>query len=75
MPKTRDRSGSGIGFRSALVPPYLKRTRRMEELIPALYLAGISSNDFPAAIKALFGERVEGLSTNTIARMKRCCEK
>jgi transposase-like protein len=75
MPKARDRSGAGIVFRSALVPPYLKRTRRIEEVIPALYLAGISSNDFPSALTALFGERVEGLSTNTIARLKRCWEK
>lgn len=71
LPKTRDRSGSGLVFRSALLPPYLKRTRRMEELIPALYLAGVSSNDFPAALAALLGERVEGLSTNTIGRLKK----
>ena len=34
VPKTRDRSGSGINFNSALLPPYLKRTKSIEELLP-----------------------------------------
>jgi transposase-like protein len=74
MPKTRDRSGQGMGFRSALVPPYLKKTRRVEEVIPYLYLAGVSTNDFDGALKALFGERVQGLSANSISRLKRVWE-
>ncbi len=65
IPKTRDRSGAGMGFRSVLVSPYLKKTRRVEEVLPCLYQAGISTNDFPAALEALFGERVRGLSANT----------
>lgn len=74
IPKTRDRSGQGLCFRSALVPPYLKKTRRLEEVLPCLYLAGVSSNDFTQALKALFGEQVKGLSANSIARLKQSWE-
>lgn len=74
VPKTRDRSGRGICFRSRLVPPYLKKTRRVEEMLPLLYLAGISTNDFPGALRALWGESVKGLSANSIARLKRAWE-
>ncbi|KAF0281977.1 TetR family transcriptional regulator [Spiribacter roseus] len=42
VPKTRDRSGSGVHFNSALLPPYLRRTRSIEELLPWLYLKGVS---------------------------------
>jgi transposase-like protein len=71
IPKTRDRSGAGMGFRLALVPPYLEKTHRVEEVLPCLYLAGLSTNDFPTALEALFGEWVRGLSANSIARLKR----
>jgi len=74
MPKTRDRSGQGIYFRSSLVPPYLKKTRRLDEMIPWLYLCGVSTNDFDRALKALFGESVKGLSPNSIARLKQSWE-
>ncbi len=40
IPRTRDRSGAGVTFSSALLPPYLKRARSIEELIPWLYLQG-----------------------------------
>ncbi len=75
VPKTRDRSGRRRGFRSSLVPPYLKKARRVEEMLPLLYLAGISTNDFPGALEALWGESVKGLSANSIARLKRGWEK
>ena len=45
VPKVRDRSGSGIRFTSALLPPYLKRTKSIEELLHWLYLTGISTGD------------------------------
>jgi transposase-like protein len=75
MPKTRDRSGQGLRFRSALIPPYLKKTRRVEELLPILYLTGVSTNDFDSALKALFGEGVAGLSANSITRLKQAWEQ
>ena len=70
VPKVRDRSGSGIRFNSHLLPPYLKRARSLEELIPWLYLRGISSGDFQEALSALVGEQAKGLSANTVSRLK-----
>lgn len=71
MPKVRDRSGNGLRFHSGLLPPYLRRTRSMEELIPWLYLKGISTGDFQEALSALLGEDAGGLSPATISRLKR----
>jgi putative transposase len=46
VPKVRDRTGSGIKFNSTLLPPYLKRSRSVEEVLPWLYLKGVSTGDF-----------------------------
>jgi len=70
VPRTRDRSGAGRRFRSELLPPYLRKTNRVEAVIPWLYLKGVSTNDFGEALRALFGESVGGLSPATIARLK-----
>lgn len=70
VPKIRDRSGSGIHFNSQLLPPYLKRTQSIEELLPWLYLKGISTGDYQQALSALLGEQAKGLSANTISRLK-----
>ena len=50
VPKVRDRSGSNLKFNSQLVPPYLKRAKSIDELLPWLYLRGISTGDFPEAL-------------------------
>lgn len=70
VPKVRDRSGSGIRFNSNLLPPYLKRARSVEELLPWLYLKGISTGDFQESLAALLGDQAKGLSANTITRLK-----
>jgi len=70
VPKVRDRSGSGIKFNSNLLPPYLKRAKSMDELIPWLYLRGVSSGDFQDALVALVGDQAKGLSANTVSRLK-----
>lgn len=70
VPKVRDRSSQGIKFNSNLLPPYLKRSKSMEELIPWLYLRGISTGDFQEALGALVGPDARGLSANTISRLK-----
>ena len=70
VPKTRDRSGSGIRFHSALLPPYIKRTKSVENVLPWLYLKGISTGDFHEALAALLGEGAKGLSQPTISRLK-----
>jgi putative transposase len=74
VPKTRDRGGEGRCFRSELLPPYLKKAKRLEAVIPWLYLKGVSTNDFDEALRALFGERVKGLSPATIVRLKQSWE-
>lgn len=70
VPKVRDRSGSGIKFTSQLLPPYLKRARSVEDLLPWLYLKGVSSGDFSEALSSLLGSDVKGLSAATIGRLK-----
>ena len=70
VPKVRDRTGQGIKFNSNLLPPYLKRSKSMEELIPWLYLRGISTGDFQEALGALVEPDAPGLSANTISRLK-----
>ncbi len=69
-PRVRDRSGSGIRFTSAILPPYLRRTKSIEELIPWLYLKGISTGDFSEALAALLGPDAPGLSAGTVSRLK-----
>ena len=69
-PRVRDRSGSGIRFTSAILPPYLRRTKSIEELLPWLYLKGISTGDFSEALAALLGPDAPGLSAATICRLK-----
>ena len=75
VPRVRDR-GTGaespekIRFRSSLVPPYLRRSKSVEELLPLLYLKGISTGDFSEALSALLGSEAPGLSANTISRLK-----
>jgi len=70
MPKVRDRSGSGIKFNSALVPPYVRRTPRISAALPWLYLKGISTGDMSEALQALLGEDAKGLSAPVVSRLK-----
>ena len=70
VPKVRDRSGGGIVFNSALLPPYLKRAKNVEELLPWLYLKGISTGAYGEALESLLGENAKGLSAKTISRLK-----
>ena len=61
----------GVTFSSALLPPYLKRARSIEELIPWLYLKGVSTGDYQEALAALLGDQAKGLSANTVSRLKK----
>jgi len=70
VPKVRDHSGQGIKFNSRLIPPYLKRTKNLEEFIPWLYLKGISTGDMQSTLESLLGEGVGGLSSGTVSRLK-----
>tara|TARA_B100000676_G_C17983045_1_gene790194 strand:- start:55 stop:1311 length:1257 start_codon:yes stop_codon:yes gene_type:complete len=70
VPKVRDRGSKGITFNSTLIPPYLRRSKSIEELIPWLYLKGISTGDYSEALSALLGKDAKGLSANTVSRLK-----
>jgi len=72
-PRVRDRVGEGaerIRFSSAILPPYARRSKSLEVLIPVLYLKGISTGDFEEALIALLGKDAGGLSASTISRLK-----
>ena len=73
-PRVRDRRDlpkeEKISFTSKILPPYLRRTRSMEELIPWLYLKGISTGDFSEALRALVGRDAPGLSASTVVCLK-----
>ena len=68
-PRVRDRAGQ-LRFSSAILPPYLRRTKTIEELLPWLYLKGISTGGFSEALGALLGHDAPGLSAGTISRLK-----
>jgi putative transposase len=70
VPKVRDRSGSGVKFHSALVPPYVRRSQRVSAALPWLYLKGISSGDLREALTVLVGDQAQGLSANVVSRLK-----
>jgi putative transposase len=61
---------SRVEFSPSILPAYLKRTDAIEELIPWLYLKGISTSDFGEALQALVGEKAKGLSANVVVRLK-----
>lgn len=74
QPRINDRrigaDGERMRFTSAILPPYLRKTRSIEELIPWLYLKGISTGDFSEALAALLGPDAPGLSASTVVRLK-----
>lgn len=71
VPKVRDKSGGGVKFNSSLLPPYLRKTKSVEEVLPWLYLKGISTGDFKEALQALLGADAKGLSAGTVSRCKK----
>src|SRR6516225_4169978 len=72
QPRVRDRRppDQREKFASAILPPYLRKTKSVEELIPWLYLKGISTGDFSEALAALLGPDAKGLSATTVTRLK-----
>jgi putative transposase len=57
-------------FTSKILPPYLRKTKSIEELIPWLYLKGVSTGDFSEALASLLGPDAPGLSASTVTRLK-----
>jgi putative transposase len=71
-PKVRDRGAkdsASIRFTSAVLPAYLRRARNVEELLPWLYLKGVSTGQFDEALAALLGPKAPGLSAATVRRL------
>ena len=77
QPRVLDRRGDEEAepFSSKILPPYLRKTKSLEELIPWLYLKGVSTGDFSEALQALVGPRAEGLSASTVTRLKQVWEQ
>lgn len=75
IPKVRSKTGEPVTFRSALVPPYVRKTRSLEAALPWLYLKGISSGEMEAALKVLVGPDAQGYSASTVSRLKRVWEE
>lgn len=72
-PRVRDKGAKGedaIKFSSWILPRYLRRSKTIDELVPWLYLKGISTGDFPEALQALLGPDAKGLSANVIVKLK-----
>jgi len=70
IPKVRSNTEEPVTFRSALVPPYVRKTRSLEAALPWLYLKGISSGEMDEALKVLIGPEAKGLSASTVSRLK-----
>ena len=70
IPKVRAKTGEAVTFRSALVPAYVRKTKRLEGALPWLYLKGVSSGEMGAALEVLVGPQAKGLSASTVSRLK-----
>ena len=70
IPKVRAKTGDPVTFRSALAPPYIRKTKSLEAAVPWLYLKGVSSGEMGDALKVLVGPQAQGLSASTVSRLK-----
>ena len=77
QPRVQDRRSPGERetFSPSVLPPYLRRTKNIDEAIPWLYLKGISTGDFPEALQGLFGVEAKGISATTVTRLKAAWEE
>ncbi len=70
VPKVRSRTGMPVVFRSALVPPYVRKAKAVEAALPWLYLKGISTGQMQEALAVLVGPEAKGLSASVVSRLK-----
>ncbi|MET4519315.1 transposase-like protein [Bradyrhizobium sp. I1.7.5] len=75
QPRVRDREAAAgdpgrIRFSPSILPPYMRRSKSIETLLPILYLKGISTGDFSEALAALLGNDAAGMSASAIGRLK-----
>jgi putative transposase len=72
QPRVRDNSPKPeerVVFSKQLLARYLRRSKAVDELIPWMYLKGISTKDFPTTLQSIFGESAKNLSANTVVRL------
>jgi transposase-like protein len=67
--RRRDESGERQRFRSQILPPYMRRSPKVAEMLPILYLRGLSTGDFKEGLAALLGDDASGLSPTAITRL------
>jgi putative transposase len=73
QPRVRDREvrdGAPVRFTPSILPPYARRSKSLDVLIPMLYLKGVSTGDFEETLATLLGTDAPGLSSSTIVRLK-----
>jgi putative transposase len=71
-PRVNDKrvvDGKRMKFTSKVLPPYLRRSPKVSEVLPVLYLRGLSTGDFREALTVLLGEDASGLSPSAITRL------
>jgi putative transposase len=73
--RRRDEQGRRQRFTSQILPPYMRRSPKVAEVLPILYLRGLATGDFRPALESLLGEEAAGLSAANIARLTACWEK
>jgi len=73
--RRRDEQGRRQRFTSRILPPYLRRSPKVAEVLPILYLRGLSTGDFRPALEGLLGADAAGLSSANIARLTGCWEQ
>jgi putative transposase len=73
-PRVNDRR-DGFKFTSNILPSYLRKSPKVESLLPLLYLKGLSTNNFGAALKEFFGEGTMGLSASSITSLTKIWDK
>src|SRR6202795_2309327 len=73
--RRHDEQGQRQRFSSRILPPYMRRSPKVAEVLPMLYLRGLSTGDFRPALEGLLGADAAGLSPTNISRLTACWEK
>jgi putative transposase len=73
--RRHDEQGQRQRFSSRILPPYMRRSPKVAEVLPILYLRGLSTGDFRPALEGLLGADAAGLSPTNISRLTACWEK
>lgn len=75
VPRSRDQRGGKERFVSSILPPYMRRSPKIDEAVPLLYLRGLSTGDIYPALAELLGSSVSGLSAPNVSRLKASWER